>query len=58
LAIELCGPEHIFDEKTIKRDQMKDQMAKEGGLDIIYINNRDSRRYQMLKNILIPLLEK
>jgi len=36
---------------------MKKKIANENGLEIIYINNRDARRYHMLKNILIPLLK-
>ena len=58
LAIELCGVEHRYDQKVINRDKMKNKLAKENGLEIIYINNRDARRYKMLKTILIPLLER
>lgn len=57
LAIELCGVEHRYDQKVINRDRMKNKLAKENGLEIIYINNRDARRYRMLKNIIIPLLK-
>ncbi|PAT01049.1 hypothetical protein CI105_08520 [Candidatus Izimaplasma bacterium ZiA1] len=57
LAIELCGVEHRYDPIVIKRDEMKNKLAKESGLKIIYINNRDARRYRMLKEILIPLLK-
>lgn len=58
LAIELCGVEHKYDQKVINRDKMKNQIAKENGIEIIYINNRDARRYHMLKNMLIPLLSR
>lgn len=57
LAIELCGVEHRYDPLVIRRDQMKNKIAKDNGLEIIYINNRDARRYKMLKTILIPLLQ-
>lgn len=57
LAIELCGAEHSYDQKVINRDRIKNQLARENNLEIIYINNRDARRYQMLKTILIPLLQ-
>lgn len=57
LAIELCGAEHRYDQKVINRDRIKNKLAKESGIEIIYINNRDARRYQMLKTILIPLLQ-
>ncbi|QLY40647.1 DUF2726 domain-containing protein [Hujiaoplasma nucleasis] len=58
LAIELGGAEHKYDPIVISRDKVKKQLADEKGLEIIYINNRDARRYKMLKDILKPLLMK
>ncbi len=58
LAIELCGSEHQYDQTVINRDILKNKLAKENGLEIIYVNNRDSRRYQMLKQLLIPILSR
>lgn len=52
LAIELCGLEHKYDPIVINRDKLKNKLAKDNHLEIIYINNRDARKYRMLREIL------
>ena len=56
VAIEFDGEEHINDQSVIRRDKLKEQIAKDNGLKIIRISNDYSRRYIHIKEILLDLI--
>lgn len=52
LAIELDGPEHQNDEKTIERDNKKKEICKNHKFTLIHVDNSYARRYCYIKEIL------
>ncbi len=52
LAIELDGPEHQNDAKTIERDNKKKAICKNHNLELIHVDNSYARRYCYIKEIL------
>lgn len=56
VAVELCGPEHAYDKTVIRRDEMKNRLAVENGLELLYVYNRDARNYRMLRNMINKVL--
>ncbi len=56
LAIEVCGPEHSYDQKTIARDKKKRIAATEKGITIIPISNRDVRKFEKIREIISEVM--
>ncbi len=57
IAFELCGPEHAYDPLVKKRDALKLKICRENNVDLLFVNNRDSRRYSFLKEVLQVVFE-
>ncbi len=58
LAIELDGKEHMEDASVRFRDEKKQEICREHGLELIRIENAYARRYHHMKDILIRYFEK
>ncbi|MBI9008985.1 MAG: AAA family ATPase [Tenericutes bacterium] len=56
LAIEVCGPEHYYDPEVIKRDSWKKHICKEQGIDLLFVNNRDVKRYRFIRDIIEQII--
>ena len=56
VAIELDGSEHKIDPKVIKRDQIKEEICKDNNIRLIRIDNKYSRRYLYIKDLLKDIL--
>ncbi len=53
LAIELDGKEHFDDEAVRRRDEQKNKICREHGLQLIRVENTYARRYNYIKSILM-----
>lgn len=58
LAIELDGKEHMEDMVVRRRDEKKQEICRQHGLELIRIENSYARRYHHMKEILIGYFEK
>lgn len=58
LAIELDGKEHMEDMVVKARDEKKQEICRQHGLELIRIENSYARRYHHMKDILIRYFEK
>lgn len=58
LAIELDGKEHMEDMVIKARDEKKQEICRQHGLELIRIENSYARRYHHMKDILIRYFEK
>jgi len=57
VVIELDGPEHKEDPKVIKRDKMKQEIFDYNNIRLIRIDNKYSRRYMYIKDLLKNILK-
>ena len=56
VVIELDGNEHYTDDKVIKRDKMKKDICRDNNIELIRIDNKYSRRYMYIKEILHEII--
>ncbi len=56
LVIELDGDEHLYNEKTIKLDKMKEKICLDNHIKLIRIPNDYTRRYVYIKDLLNKLI--
>ena len=55
ICIELNGPEHYYDEATIKRDKHKVEICKAKGIEICAVKNENAKDYITLCDIIMKL---
>lgn len=56
MAFEVDGDEHYSDPRTIERDKKKNEIARAHHLELIRVKNSYSRRYNLIKGILVSYL--
>ncbi len=56
IVIEICGPEHYYDQNVIARDKRKLNAARQKGIEIIPVNNRDVRKFSSIRDQLMKVL--
>ena len=57
VIIELDGNEHKQDQKVIRRDKIKKEICMNNGVELIRIDNKYSRRYMFIKELLAEILK-